>query len=249
MWGLWYAAGVSVDAASAPPRTKRKSPAGVATNDLVFSAKVGINADLFPEVLKLYVAPKAVVADTTYGKGAFWRNIPADTYDLRPTDLQTGVDACALPYADGTIDCVVFDPPYMHSDGGGAHLGHQHYDDFYKNDARARADMSAGAGALRGHFAVVDLYKRASVEALRVLKPQGIYIVKCQDEVYANKQRLTHVELINAYVALGFEVEDLFVLVTQRKPGVSRQLRQYHARKVHSYFVVARKPRKSMRGV
>lgn len=219
----------------------------MATNDLVFSAKVGINADLFPEVLKLYVAPKAVVADTTYGQGAFWRNVPEGSYDLRATDLQTGVDACALPYADSTIDCVVFDPPYMHSDGGGAHRGHQHYDEFYKNDARARAELSAGA--LRGHFAVVDLYKRASVEALRVLKPRGIYIVKCQDEVYANKQRLTHVELVNAYTEMGFEIEDLFVLVTQRRPGVSRQLRQYHARKVHSYFVVARKPRKSTRGI
>lgn len=228
-------------------RKKRKSPAGVATNDLVFSAKVGINADLFPDVLKLYVAPKSVVADTTYGKGAFWRNIPPGSYEVRATDLQTGVDACSLPYEDASIDCVVFDPPYMHSDGGGAHLGHQGYDAYYQNDTRARADLSAGA--LRGHAAVVDLYQRASVEALRVLKPLGIYIVKCQDEVYACKQRLTHVELINAYTTLGFEVEDLFVLVTQRRPGVSRQLRQYHARKIHSYYVVVRKPRKTSRGI
>lgn len=223
-------------------RKKRKSPAGVATNDLIFSAMVGINADLFPSILALYVPTGGRVADTTYGRGAFWRNVAPGRYQLQATDLQTGVDACALPYEPASLDAVVFDPPYMHSDGGGAHAGHQHYDAFYQNDARSRTDLETSG--LRGHFAVVDLYKRASVEALRVLKPTGVYIVKCQDEVYANKQRLTHVELVNAYVALGFVVEDLFVLVTQRRPGVSRQLRQYHARKLHSYFIVVRKPRK-----
>ena len=219
----------------------RKSPAGVATNDLIFSSMVGINADLFPSILKLYVTPGAVIADTTYGKGAFWRAVPGDLYQVHPTDLQTGVDACSLPYEAASVDAVVFDPPYMHSEGGGAHRGHQHYDAYYQNDARSQTDGGTG---LRGHFAVVDLYRRASVEALRVLKPQGIYIVKCQDEVYANRQRLTHVELINWYTAQGFLVEDLFVLMTQRRPGVSRQLRQYHSRKTHSYFVILRKPRR-----
>ena len=39
---------------------------------------------------------------------------------------------------------------------------------------------------------------RAAVsEARRVLKPPGVLIVKCQDEVSANRQRLTHVEIIN----------------------------------------------------
>ncbi len=36
-------------------------------------------------------------------------------------------------------------------------------------------------------------------------------------------------------------VEDLFVVVRKNKPGVSRILRQVHARKNHSYFLVFRK--------
>ena len=36
---------------------KRKSPDGISTNDLVFSAHVGTNNDLFPSVLKLCVPP------------------------------------------------------------------------------------------------------------------------------------------------------------------------------------------------
>jgi hypothetical protein len=65
--------------------------------------------------------------------------------------------------------------------------------------------------------------------------------VKCQDEVCANKQRLTHVELINEFTAMGFVPEDVFVLVRTNKPGVSRVVKQVHARKNHSYFLVMRK--------
>ena len=63
-------------------------------------------------------------------------------------------------------------------------------------------------------------------------------IVKCQDEVCANRQRFTHVEIIQEYQGLGFIAEDLFVVVRNNRPGVSRTVRQVHARKNHSYFLV-----------
>jgi hypothetical protein len=65
-----------------------------------------------------------------------------------------------------------------------------------------------------------------------------VLIVKCQDEVSANKQRLTHVEIITAYEALGFYTKDLFVLLRSNRPGISRLKTQVHARKNHSYFIV-----------
>jgi len=51
---------------------------------------------------------------------------------------------------------------------------------------------------------VLDLYFAAGREAYRVLAPAGVLIVKCQDEVCANTQRLTHVEIINEYATYGF---------------------------------------------
>jgi hypothetical protein len=39
----------------------------------------------------------------------------------------------------------------------------------------------------------------------------------------------------------GFICEDLFILVRQNRPGVSRMLRQAHSKKNHSYFIVFRK--------
>jgi tRNA G10 N-methylase Trm11 len=212
---------------------------GVATNDLVFSAHVGGNDDVFPEILGLYVPPGSKVADVTFGKGVFWKKVDVSNYDLSPSDLKTGTDCRDLPYADGSLDAVVFDPPYMHTPGGTAHNGHQNFENYYSNN------QGSTAGVKKYHEAVLDLYFTAAVEAQRVLRHEGIYVVKCQDEVCANRQRLTHVELINELVVQGFEVEDLFVVVRKNRPGVSRLLKQVHARKNHSYFVVFRKPKRS----
>ena len=211
---------------------KRKSPDGRATNDLVFSAHVGSNYDVFPHVLSLYVPLGSTVADVTHGKGVFWRNVPTDAFRLLPSDLATGTDCRELPYDDGTIDCVVFDPPYMHTPGGTAHVNHQNYEGYYKNNT---AGCKSGK---KYHEAVLDLYFTAAREAWRVLRGHGVYIVKCQDEVCANMQRFTHVELINELSTYGFIAEDMFVVVRTGRPGVSRMLRQAHARKNHSYFLV-----------
>ncbi len=93
--------------------------------------------------------------------------------------------------------------------------------------------------APKWHAAVLDLYYKAGREAHRVLKENGVLIVKGQDEVSANRQNLTHVEIINEYEReLSFYTKDLFVVMRQNKPGVSRLKKQVHARKNHSYFLV-----------
>lgn len=201
----------------------------------MFSAYRGTNDEVFPFVLSLYVELGSIVADVTYGKGVFWRNVPKDAYEVRATDLSDGVDCRRLPYTDASIDCVVFDPPYMHTPGGTAHVNHQNYEGYYKNN-------QAGSEK-KYHEAVLDLYFSAAREAWRVLRDGGVYVVKCQDEVCANQQRLTHVEIINELNEYGFVTEDLFVVVRNGKPGVSRILGQSHARKNHSYFIVFIKPK------
>ncbi|MEW5884041.1 MAG: site-specific DNA-methyltransferase [Armatimonadota bacterium] len=208
----------------------QRRQSGVPTNDLVFSAHVGTNDELFPQILSLYVPLGSTVADVTFGKGVFWRRVPESAYKVLATDLKQGVDCRQLPYRDESLDCVVFDPPYMHTPGGSAHVGHQSFERYYANNS--------STSALRYHEAVLDLYFTAAREAHRVLRGGGVYIVKCQDEVCANKQRLTHIEIINELADVGFIAEDLFVLVRPHAPGVSRLLRQAHARKNHSYFIV-----------
>lgn len=212
---------------------KRKSPDGIATNDLIFSAHIGTNDELFPEILKLYVNEGSKVADVTYGKGVFWRHVDTSKYNFFPTDVITGVDCRKLPYENQSFDCIVFDPPYMHTPGGTAHSNHQNFEHYYHNNSTSSEK--------KYHEAVLDLYYQSAKEAARVIKNDGIYIVKCQDEVCANKQRLTHVEIINELMHFGFRPEDLFVLIRKNRPGVSRIKMQKHARKNHSYFLVFRK--------
>jgi len=93
-------------------------------------------------------------------------------------------------------------------------------------------------GGGKWHAAVLELYEEGGREAHRVLRDRGVLIVKCQDEVSANRQNLTHVEIINACAEIGFFCKDLFVVVRPNKPGMSRLLKQVHARKNHSYFLV-----------
>jgi DNA methylase len=216
------------------PKKTGRIARGISTNELIFSAYQGGNDEVFPIVLGLHVPKGSIVADVTFGKGVFWKRVNKDDYVLKATDIEMGVDCRKLPYGDEVIDCVVFDPPYMHTPGGTAHQNHQHYERYYNNNGISHSSK-------KYHEAVLDLYFEGSKETFRVLKPGGILIVKCQDEVCANRQRLTHVEIINELSAMGFTIDDLFVVVRSNKPGVSRVLRQVHARKNHSYFLVFRK--------
>lgn len=216
---------------------KKRTQGGITTSNLVTSAHVDKNENVFPQILKLHVPKGSVVADVTYGKGIFWKNVPPGAYKLKATDIKTGVDCRNLPYDDGSIDCVVLDPPYMegfyrrssdHLAGSGTHGA---FRDTYSNSQETKEGP-------KYHAAVLDLYFKAAREAYRVLRTGGVFIVKCQDEVSANKQHLTHVEIINEFESLGFYTKDLFVVVRPNKPAVSRIKRQVHSRKNHSYFLV-----------
>ena len=181
-------------------KKKRKSPSGKPTNDLVLSAHVGNNADVFSQVLKLNVPRGSTIADVTYGQGAFWLNVHKDDYHLHKSDISDGVDCRNLPYEEASLDCVVLDPPYMEGfyrnegsekAGGGSH---QAFRDRYSNGSEEPTDSNA-----KWHDAVLDIYKVSGLEAHRVLRNKGILIVKCQDAVSANRQRFTHIEIIAEY--------------------------------------------------
>jgi len=222
-----------------PLKSGRKCPAGASTNEVVTSVQIGENAPLFRDILRLFVPEGSTIADVTWGKGAFWRDIEEGVYKVLGTDIQMGVDCRDLPYEDGTIDALVLDPPYMEGlfrqttgemAGDGSHSA---FRERY-SDGKATEHVE---GAPKYHDAVLDLYYKAADEAHRVLRNYGLFIVKCQDEVSANRQRLTHVELINA-LDDRFYCKDLFVVVRQNRPGIVRVITQEHARKAHSYFLI-----------
>lgn len=217
-------------------RSKRVQ-GGIPTTDVVMSASINGNSEVFPQILALHVPEGAKIADVTFGNGVFWRNIDLSKYELVKSDIATGVDCRKLPYASESFDALILDPPYMegllrnnkaHKAGNGSFSAFRAY---YSNGDEEN-------GGAKWHAAVTDLYFKAGAEAYRVLKENGVLIVKCQDEVSANRQWLTHVEIINRYESMGFYTKDLFVVVRTNKAGMSRLIKQKHARKNHSYFLV-----------
>lgn len=82
-------------------------------------------------------------------------------------------------------------------------------------DAFERCYRNNGTGNRTGakyREAVLELYADTDREAWRVLCDLGVLIDKWQDEVCPNRQRFTHVEIMQAYAKIGFIAENLFVV-------------------------------------
>lgn len=198
---------------------------------MVLSATVGGNYELFREVTRMWVVPGDVVMDVTYGGGAFWRQppegeVPQIRHDLDMT-IGDGVDCRLLPEADESVDVVVFDPPYRATHGSS--VGFADYTKQYRT----------GGLALDTINDVLDLYRGGIAEAARVLRPGGRLLVKCQDQSYANRLHLMHLDVLRLMVAQQLELADMFVLVNQNRAAINqRAVRQERARRNHSYLLV-----------
>ncbi len=233
--------------------TKRIQQNGVATSQLTLSAYVGDNEDIFPQILELHLREGSKIADVTFGKGVFWNKVNLSQYQLFPSDKhlkeetlkkwqklnpQSNIDCRHLPYENGSFDALVLDPPYMEGfyREKKEHIGGQGSHQSFRESYSSNEGLETYEG--KWHESVIKMYEKAGLEAYRVLKDNGVLIVKCQDEVSANKQRLTHIEIITGYENLGFYTKDLFIVVRNNKPVVSHLVKQIHARKNHSYFIV-----------
>jgi hypothetical protein len=203
------------------------------------TAKVGDNSDLLPDIIELYVPAGSVVADVTWGRGVFWKKRPdllrsrrVLGSDLDRTKGDVTADFRHLPYPTGSLDALILDPPYLYV--GGFKTLKLSIDAGYNNRGRALVQGIFGVGAVN------LMFYQAICEAERVVKPRGILIVKCMDQVMSGKQEWQHVTVMDYMNNLGFENLDLFVLVQKGQPTMRHKV-QVHARRNHSYFMVGRR--------
>ncbi len=198
----------------------------------VTTVTFGTNDQLIAEVAKLYLADGAVIADVTYSSGRFWKKVNLSRFTFLASDLipspgqRVPVLACdfrALPYATGSVDALIFDPPYIHAPGKGM-LNHR-YNGLQTTDLASYADIMA-------------LYKDGMTEAARVLRDGGQLWVKCKDTLASDRQRWSHITIYELAQDMGLYPRDLFLLVPPAPSSVTtgRWARQLHARKVHSYL-------------
>lgn len=190
----------------------------------VVSAIAGTNAELMENVARLWIKEGDVIADVTYGRGAFWKRLP-EPYAKHDIALD-GVDCRDLPYAENTFDCVVLDPPYRPGHGSKG----------FGENGMAKAYQ---LGPLDTINDVLDLYRAAIVEARRVLVPGGRLMVKCQDLSYANRLHLVTLDVLRDITENGFELADQFLLVNTPNLSSGAWKRQERARRSHSVLWVA----------
>ena len=175
--------------------------------------------------------PGGFEVDLTYGNGAFWkgRSRPPIRLDLEPlTGVAVQADSAAVPLRTGSVGSVVFDPPFLTyvragRSGNGSMLMARRFGGYWRYDELARH------------------YVATLIEIHRVLRSNGVVVVKCQDIVHNHRLHPTGANVLHWAARVGLRLVDTFLLVADhRLPRPNRGL-QRHARIHHSYFHVFRR--------
>lgn len=201
------------------------------TDDILAYDKFTTNGDLIEACFTLgYLADDMVILDPTYGEGVFWKvhgepeNLHAS--DLDPFKTPTEPDDFRdLPWADEEFDAVVFDPPYkLNGTGDKTHRGVDH-----------RYGVEEFMPAKERMIMCLD----GITECYRVLKPEGVLLIKCQNQV--NSGRIVwQADIFGEHAkGLGMTKEDQFNMLGMRAQPKGR--RQAHARQNASQLLVMRK--------
>lgn len=198
-------------------------------------------SEIIKNILNLHVPSRKIDCDSTYSKGIFYKNTgiepPKYKFDILPQldDVVFG-DSRNLPLDDESIDCLMFDPPFL------ATTGKSLQKDDGSNIINKRFGVYPNEKEL--HQFYIDSLK----ETYRVLKPNGIMIFKCQDKVSSGTQYMSHVFIMNEAVKCGFYPKDLFILLAKNRIVANWQVKnQKNARKFHSYFWVFQKKDKEVK--
>ena len=194
--------------------------------------------EIIKGILDLHVKNHKIDCDSTYSVGNFYKNTgieePTYKFDIKPqvAGVKLG-DSRNLPLEDCSIECLMFDPPFL------ATTGKSLQENKDNNIINKRFGVYPSEKEL--HQFYIDSLK----ESHRVLKDKGILIFKCQDKVSSGKQYMSHVFVMNEAVKAGFYPKDLFILLAKNRLVADWQVKnQKNARKFHSYFWVFEKSNK-----
>jgi len=184
--------------------------------------------DILVAIKELYLDGDNFALDPCYSTGKFYEDLerPLARLDKEPqvegvikNDILNG-----LPYPDNSISNIIFDPPFM----------------FGKHGKTDENIMTKRFTMFDSWQDLETMYKKALSEFYRVLVSNGIVAFKCQDYT-DSKTTLTHCFVHNWALKIGFNIEDLFIMVFKGGRVWNSNLVQRHARKYHSYWLVFRK--------
>lgn len=198
---------------------------------MVIQSVASSQSDILRSIQTLH-CPGGFACDLTFGKGGFWKELPAPPLRFDISPQVPGVvqaSSMAIPLADASVTSLVFDPPFL----------------TYIRQGREGNGAMIMARQFAGYWTYSELedhYTATLKEAARVLKPKGILVFKCQDIVHNHRLHCTHANVISWAQDVGLRLKDLFVLTANhRLPSPNRAGAQKHARIFHSYFLVLQK--------
>ncbi len=193
--------------------------------------------DIIRWIIRLHLEGKAIHCDPTYGYGNFYKpddiKKPEFCSDILPPKGQSStlgevveiclrLNATNLPNLDNNLRSIIFDPPFLQTTGKGSIL---------KDRFGSYPTMQK----------LWEFYAEALWEFCRVLRPNGVLIVKCQNTVMSGKQWWSVNYIKNLASEYGLNLIDEFVLLAKHRMPQYNLKQQRHARKYHSFFLVFRK--------
>lgn len=196
-------------------------------------------SEIIKWILQIHVPEHKIDLDPTYSIGNFYKETgikePVYKFDINPQlDNVNFGDSRNLPLQDNSIECMIFDPPFLATTGKSL-----------KEDDKPNNIINRRFGVYPSECKLHQFYIDSLKEAYRILKEGGILIFKCQDKVSSGKQYMSHVFIMNEAVKVGFYPKDLFILLAKNRLVANWQLKnQKNARKFHSYFWVLQKTQK-----
>lgn len=209
-------------------------------NNLISSISYS-QEEIIKNILHLHTSNGIIDLDPTYSKGNFYNSTGIDKpkykFDINPqTEDTIKADSRELPLDNLSINCIMFDPPFLATTGP------------------SLKDMKSDSNKINKRFGVYSsekelhqFYIDSMKEFYRILDDKGILIFKCQDKISSGKQYMSHVFIMNEAVKLGFYPKDLFILLAKNRLVADWQLKnQKNARKFHSYFWVFQKINKKI---
>jgi hypothetical protein len=194
-----------------------------------------------------------VILDCTYERGAMWRGLdlqPTFKADIRPRgpDVEQ-VDYRRLDehYAASSVDLLVFDPPHAMDGGHSGGMGEHGWADRYGTLTEVtRWSRNGSGGAGKAHrLSIAWTFEEFLQAAAKVLVPDGILLAKLGDQTHGAEQQFEHCHLWAMSQELGMRPCDLLVKVRREAKRIDPKHRtQYHADKVHCFFVIIRNGKK-----
>lgn len=208
-------------------------------NELVKSISYD-QTEIINNILFLHVPNHKIDVDITYSTGMFYKDgivkQPDLKFDINPqADDVVRADSRNLPLQDSSLDCIMFDPPFLATTGKSLSEN--------KNNNIINKRFGVYPSEIELHQFYVDTLK----ECYRVLRQDGILIFKCQDKISSGKQYMSHVFIVNEAEKIGYYTKDLFILLAKNRIVADWQVKnQKNARKFHSYFIVFQKCKKKI---